>query len=97
MVRDNPSRSRFEVELDGAVSYAQYTLGEATITFTHTLVPEALRGRGIATQLVQAGLAAAQAQHRGVIPQCSMFARYMQSHPETHVLLAPAGRAQLRL
>jgi hypothetical protein len=96
-VRDNPGRSRFEVELDGAVSYAEYTLAEGTITFTHTLVPEALRGRGIATQLVQAGLAAAQAQHRGVIPQCSMFAEYMRRRPETHVLLAPAGRAQLHV
>jgi hypothetical protein len=96
-IRDDPSRSRFELELDGAVSYAEYTLGDGTITFTHTLVPEALRGRGIATQLVQEGLAAAQAQHRGVIPQCSMFAEYMRRRPETHVLLAPAGRAQLHV
>jgi len=96
-IRDNPGRSRFEVEIDGAVSYAEYTLGDGTITFTHTLVPQALRGRGIATQLVQASLAAAQAQHRGVIPQCSMFAEYMRAHPDTHVLLAPAGRAQLHL
>ena len=96
-VRDNPARSRFEIEVDGLVSWAEYALGEGTMTFTHTLVPEALRGRGIATQLVLAGLAAAQAQHRGVIPRCSMFAVYMQKHRETHALLAPAGRALIRL
>jgi predicted GNAT family acetyltransferase len=94
-VHDNPSRRRFEIELEGAVSYAEYTLGEGTITFTHTLVPESMRGKGIGTQLVQAGLVAAQAQHRGVIPQCSMFAEYMRKRPETHALLAPAGRAML--
>lgn len=95
MVHDNPSRSRFELELDGLVSYAQYTLAEGTITFTHTLVPEAQRRRGIGTQLVRAGLAAAQAQHRGVIPQCSMFSEYMRRHPETQALLAPEAREQL--
>jgi predicted GNAT family acetyltransferase len=97
VVRDNPSRSRFEIDIDGLVSYAEYTLGEGTITFTHTLVPQALRGRGIATQLVQAGLTAAQAQHRGVIPQCPMFSVYMRRHPETYALLAPEGRAQLHV
>jgi uncharacterized protein len=97
LVRDDSSRSRFEIEVDGLVSYAEYTLGQGTITFTHTRVPPSLRGRGIATQLVQAGLAAAQAQHRGVIPQCSMFSVYMRRHPETHALLAAEGRAQLHL
>lgn len=94
-VHDNPGRHRFEIELGGAISYAEYSLGEGTITFTHTLVPESMRGKGIGTQLVQAGLAAAQAQQRSVIPQCSMFAEYMRKRPETHSLLAPAGRAML--
>jgi len=96
-VHDNPGRHRFEAEVAGAVSYAEYVLGEGTITFTHTRVPESMRGRGIATQLIQAGLAAAQAQHRGVIPQCSMFSDYMRRRPETHELLAPAGRALLHM
>ena len=96
-VHDNPGRHRFEAEVGGTMSYAEYVLGAGTITFTHTLVPEAMRGRGIATQLVQAGLAAAQAQHRGVIPQCSMFSHYMYRRPETHALLAPAGRALLHM
>jgi predicted GNAT family acetyltransferase len=96
-VHDNPGRQRFEIELHGAMSYAEYTLGRGTITFTHTLVPESLRGQGIGTQLVQAALAAAQAQQREVIPQCSMFAEYMRKRPETHSMLAPAGRALLHM
>ena len=96
-IRDNSSRHRFEAELEGKISFAEYELGDGTIAFTHTLVPEALRGRGIATQLVEAGLAAASEQHRGVIPQCSMFAEYMRHRPETHALLAPAGRTMLNL
>jgi predicted GNAT family acetyltransferase len=96
-VQDNPGRHRFEIEVQGKISWAEYLLGEGTITFTHTLVPESQRGRGIGTQLVQAGLAAAQAQHRAVIPACSMFTRYMRKHPETHSMLAPAGRALMHM
>lgn len=96
-VHDNPQRHRFEAEVEGALCYAEYELGPGTISFTHTLVPQALRGRGIATRLVQAGLAAAQAQRREVIPMCSVFSEYMQHRPETHPLLAPAGRALLHL
>ncbi|MGA8707652.1 MAG: GNAT family N-acetyltransferase [Steroidobacteraceae bacterium] len=96
-VHDNPQRHRFEAEVEGRMSFAEYELGRGTITFTHTLVPESQRGRGIATQLVQAALTAAQAQHRGVIPQCSMFSRYMRRRPETQALLAPAGRAYLHM
>ena len=35
-VQDNPSRHRFEIEIQGKLSWAEYTLGEGTITFTHT-------------------------------------------------------------
>jgi uncharacterized protein len=96
-VQDNPGRHRFEIEVQGKLSWAEYTLGEGTITFTHTLVPESQRNHGIGTQLVKAGLAAAQAQHRAVIPACSMFTDYMRTHPETHSMLAPAGRALMHM
>ena len=96
-VHDNAAAGRIEATVSGQTGYAEYRLAPGTITFTHTLVPEAQRGRGIGTRLVQAGLAAAQAQHREVIPQCSMFADYMRRRPETHALLAPAGRTMLNL
>lgn len=96
-VHDNPRRHRLEAEVEGTIAFVEYELGPGTISFTHTLVPVALRGRGIATQLVQAALAAAQAQRREVVPLCSFFAHYMRRRPETHPLLAPAGRALLNL
>ena len=73
--------------------------------FTHTvsangaliIVPEALRGQGVATQLVLAGLASARERGLQVIPQCPVFAAYMRSHPDTHDLLADQGRALLGL
>lgn len=74
---------------------AIYELTGEVITFIHTIVPEALRGHGIATQLVLAGLASARERGLKVIPRCPVFAAYMRGHPETHDLLAQEGRTLL--
>lgn len=96
-IRDNPSKHRFEAEAQGEVAVAVYALTDKVITFLHTIVPEALRGQGVATQLVLAGLASARERGLQVIPQCPVFAAYMRSHPDTHDLLADQGRALLGL
>jgi predicted GNAT family acetyltransferase len=96
-VHDNPARHRFEMSLEGRHAVAIYALAGDVITFVHTLVPEALQGRGIARQLVQAGLASARERGLRVIPECPVFAAYMRTHPETHDLLAEEGRHQLGL
>ncbi|MEC5399642.1 GNAT family N-acetyltransferase [Uliginosibacterium sp. H1] len=93
-VHDNPARSRFELQVDGLVAVARYELSAdgSVITFTHTVVPEALRGRGLAGSVVNAGLAAARQRALKVVPQCAVFAAFMRKHPETQDLLAPDFR-----
>lgn len=90
---DRLDRRQIEVEIDGECAFAAYSLDGPVIDFAHTFVPEGLRGRGIATRLVEAGLAMAREQRLLVIPGCAMFSAYMRAHPETHDLLAPEGRA----
>ncbi|MBT2300977.1 N-acetyltransferase [Variovorax paradoxus] len=96
-VYDNASKHQFELESEGERAVAIYSLAEGVITFLHTLVPDALRGRGIATRLVQAGLASARQRGLLVVPKCPVFAAYMRAHHETHDLLADEGRALLGL
>lgn len=86
LVQDNPEKSRFEIESEGAIAVAEYTVKNGVITFTHTYVPEQLGGRGLATRLAQGGLAAARERGLKVVPECSVFVRYMQKHPETQDL-----------
>ena len=90
-VEDNRDENRFELALDGELAVAEYVLRPGAIEFTHTFVPEPLRGRGVATRLVEAALASARARHLAVTPTCAMFAAYMEGHPETHDLLAVDG------
>ncbi|MDQ8023446.1 MAG: GNAT family N-acetyltransferase [Moraxellaceae bacterium] len=94
LVRDNPDKHRFELQVEGLVAVARYELSADghVITFTHTVVPETLRGRGIAGQLVKAGLTAARQRGLKVVPECEVFVAFMRKHAETHDLLAPDFR-----
>lgn len=96
-VRDNRAADRFEIEQDGHLAIAQYVLAHDHIIFTHTEVPPELAGRGLATRLVEAGIASARERGLSVIPRCSVFGRYMIKHPETHGLMAPEIRSTLGL
>lgn len=87
-VRDNPARSRFELDANGATAVANYKLADGVITFTHTEVPEAARGGGIASRLVAGALQAARARGLKVVARCPFFAGYIERHPEYRDLLA---------
>jgi predicted GNAT family acetyltransferase len=76
------ARSRFEATVDGHLSVAEYELVDGAVVFTHTLVPPALRGRGIAEKLVRAALAWARAEGRRVVPACSYVDAFIRRHAE---------------
>jgi predicted GNAT family acetyltransferase len=86
--RDNPERQRFELEADGATAIAEYRIKDGVITFTHTEVPEALSGRGIASRLIKGALDEVRARKLKVVSRCSFVTAYMEKHPEYNDLLA---------
>ncbi len=94
-VSDHPEAHRLEAHIGTEVAYAEYEVAPGTITFTHTKVPEALRHHGIATQLVEAGIALARSRGLKVVPKCPFFRTYFTAHPQLAGLLAtpllPAG------
>jgi predicted GNAT family acetyltransferase len=87
-VRHQPEASRFVTTVDGQEGFVEYAEGEGTLTITHTIVPPAIGGRGIAGQLVRAALEHARANGLKVVPRCSYAADYVQRHPEYADLLA---------
>src|SRR5437899_12547571 len=52
-VRDNKAQSRFELDVEGAVAFANYRIAPGAIIITHTETPRARRGRDVAPTLVQ--------------------------------------------
>lgn len=87
-VTHEPARQRFVALVDGQLSVADYRLADGVMHMTHTGVPPALQGRGIAAALVRAALAHAEREGLKVNPLCSYVRAYMQRHPETAKLLA---------
>jgi len=87
-ISHNPAVPRFETTVDGHLCVADYELADGVMRMTHTYVPPALEGRGIAAALVAAALAHARAAGWRVLPLCSYVRAYMERRPETQDLLA---------
>lgn len=87
VVQHNPAASRFETKVGTQLAVADYILEDGRMVFTHTYVPTALRGHGIAEKLVRAGLEFAKAENRRVVPQCSYVEVFIQRHKEFQSLL----------
>jgi predicted GNAT family acetyltransferase len=81
-VRDNKAQSRFEMDVEGAMAFANYRLAPSTVIITHTETPRALRGRGIASELVQGALELIRADGSKVIAGCGFVVDYLNKHPE---------------
>lgn len=96
VVTHRPEASRFEVRLESgprdpheeALAVCAYRRQGDTLLLTHTEVPPAFEGRGIAAALVRAALDWARTERLAVRPLCSYVAVYMRRHPETQDLLA---------
>ena len=81
-IEHDESARRFTTHVDGHEGYVEYEPGEGRMILTHTIVPDAIGGRGIAGQLVKAALEYARAQDLKVVPRCSYAASYLDRHPE---------------
>ena len=81
-VRDNKAKSRFELDVEGAMAFANYRLTPSTVIITHTETPPAMRGRGIASKLVQGALQLIRADGLKVVAGCGFVVDYLHKHPE---------------
>jgi len=88
VVTHNEARQRFEATVDGQLCVADYQRRGDVLWMTHTVVPPAVGGRGVAAELVRVALAWAGEQGLQVEPACSYVEAYMRRHPETQKLLA---------
>ena len=81
-VRDNKALSRFELDVEGAVAFANYRLTPSSVIITHAETPPSLRGRGFASELVQGALQLIRADGLKVVAGCGFVVDYLRKHPE---------------
>jgi predicted GNAT family acetyltransferase len=83
------AESRYEWRIDGHLAaYAEYIDDGTVTTFTHTVTLPAMRGQGIAGELVRRALDDAREAGRRVVAQCWYVAQFIREHPEYADLVA---------
>ena len=87
-VTHNRAMSRYELEVDGEVAVASYERQPGRLVFTHTVVPDSISGRGVASTLIRGALEGARAEHLQIVPQCPFVAAFVKKHPEYQDLVA---------
>jgi hypothetical protein len=87
-VRDNKARQRFELDVEGEIAFANYRETPQAVIITHTETPRALRGRGIASELVKGALEMIRADGHKVIAGCGFVVDYLNKHREYRDLVA---------
>ena len=91
VVTNNEDQHRYEARIgDELAGFAEYTLGQGLITFSHTEVQDAFEGRGVGSALARAALDEVRAAgERKVRPLCPFIAKWIERHPAYQDLVAP--------
>ncbi|TWV14323.1 N-acetyltransferase [Bacteroidaceae bacterium HV4-6-C5C] len=83
-IQNNIEKQRFETTVDGVTAYATYHIGNGGLDIRHTIVPEEIGGRGIASALVKAAYDYAIAEGLTPVATCSYAVIWLERHPEYH-------------
>jgi predicted GNAT family acetyltransferase len=88
---DNTVAHRFEMPIDGQTPIIEYIKPESqrVIYFTHTEVPAALSGKGVAAIMTEKALKEVEEKGLQVVPLCPYTAAYIKRNPEWRRLVKP--------
>ena len=87
-IAHDPASQRVTTEVDGQTGYLEYERASDAMAITHTVVPPAIGGRGIAGALVRTAVEYAKAEGLKVDPRCSYADAWLRKHPEYEALRA---------
>jgi predicted GNAT family acetyltransferase len=80
VVRDNPEDSRLETEVQGQLATLRYERHPHAVVLVETVVPPALRGRGVANALVKWAIETAERDGLRVVAVCPFVKAYIKRH-----------------
>ncbi|WP_411851471.1 GNAT family N-acetyltransferase [Stenotrophomonas sp. LGBM10] len=91
-VEHDEVQHRFQARVQGHLALLDYQIQTRNrrkrMVITHTEVPEAIGGRGIAGELTKVALRYAREHKLKVVPACAYAEAFMQRHAEYDDLLA---------
>ena len=77
-MRDNKAANRFELDIDGLITFATYRLNAGKLYINHVESPMALRGKGAAGKLMQAIVNHATSKNLTIVPVCGYAASWIE-------------------
>lgn len=83
----NEAENKYEYHIDGHIAHITYDNQDGVLHITHTIVPEALAGKGLAKILTIDVMNEVEKQGLKVQPQCSYTVAFMEKNPEFQRLL----------
>jgi predicted GNAT family acetyltransferase len=87
-VVDDVTGHRFRYVEDGVEAELVYRTRGDRLVLVHTLVPDALGGRGVGGQLVRAAVARAARTGETVVPSCPFARKWLQDHSDAASTIA---------
>ena len=81
-VTHNAAAHRYELPTEHGLAIAVYHQQADGLVFTHTEVPTADEGKGVASKLVREALDDTRRRGFKIVPACSFVAAFVRRHPE---------------
>lgn len=75
-------RNQFKTEVEGHLAHVAYRIENGALDIRHTVVPEEIGGRGIASALVKAAYDYAREKDLRAVATCSYAVAWLERHPE---------------
>ena len=83
----NQTENKYEFHIDGHIAHITYDNQDGVLHITHTIVPEALAGKGLAKILTIAVMEEIEKQGLKMLPKCSYTVAFVEKNPEYARLL----------
>lgn len=87
-VYDNPGLSRYELDVDGQIVFANYRRRADALVITHVEAPVPLRGTGASDRLMRGLMDIVRAENTKVVPLCGYASAWIRRHKDYADLLA---------
>ena len=82
------AESKYEYHIVGNIAYITYDDQNGKMHLTHTIVPGALAGKGLARTLLEDVLSEIKKDGKKAVAQCSYIVKYQEKHPEASDIFA---------
>lgn len=81
----NKPECKYEYHIDDHVAYITYDDQDGKMHLTHTIVPDALAGQGLAKQLLEDVLEQIKKDGKKAVAMCSYIVKYQEKNPENDI------------